>query len=78
MASWCAASFGAMSASIFSISSSVFDWLRLKKAREVRVSSAPDFSIATMVFSKVGGAGSCAMASTSFRCSAMPFSKAGG
>jgi len=41
------------------------------------VSSAPDFSSATMVFSKVGAAGSCAMASISLRWSAMPFSSAG-
>ncbi len=42
-----------------------------------RSSKRPERSSATIVFSKVGGCGSFAMASISFSCSAMPASKAG-
>ena len=70
-------SLGAISVSIFSIASSVLDELRLKNTSETRVRSWPDFSIATMVLSKVAGAELWAMASISLRCWAMPASNAG-
>jgi hypothetical protein len=42
-----------------------------------RVNSSPERSIATIVFSKVGGAGFFAIASICLRCAAMPASSAG-
>ena len=57
IASCCAASFGAISFSIFCRAGLVFAPVRLEKMRSTRSSSSPVFSSATIVFSKVGGAG---------------------
>ena len=77
IASLCADSFGAVSASSFCIVSFVFDALRLKNTFDTRVSSLPVRSIATIVFSNVGAVELCASAWTSLRCSTMPASNAG-
>ena len=45
--------------------------------RMTRVSSWPERSMASMVFSKVGGAAWLAMESTSARCARIPASRAG-
>ena len=66
IASSCAASFGASIERTFSSSGSLLAATTPKKTSETRSSSWPLFSRATMVFSKVGGSGLLAMASTSF------------
>jgi hypothetical protein len=77
IASACAVSRGATSASMSRIPGVLQEPTRVKKAAETRRRIAPDRSSATSVFSKVGGSGSAVMASTSARCSAIPASKAG-
>jgi len=77
IASECAASFGAISRCSFCSSGLVLAPFRAKNTRLVRASSCPAFSIATTVFSKLGGAWLPAIAAISRRCSAMPCSKAG-
>ena len=52
------------------------DEVRLPNTFHARVSSAPDRSSATIVFSKVAGSGAATIAATSARCSAMPASSA--
>ena len=66
-----------MTPSILSISSSVSASFRLENTTLTRLSSRPDRSRATIVFSKVGLSGFPAIASTSFSWSAIPRSKPG-
>jgi hypothetical protein len=77
MASECADSLGAMSVCACSITGLVCEELSTKNTVLARVSSWPERSSATMVFSKVGAALLLAIAATSWRCSAMPASSAG-
>ena len=77
MASRCAENFGAYSDSSFSRASFLSVPIRLKNTLVARSSTWPLFSMATMVFWKVGASGLLAMASISRSCSAMPASKAG-
>ncbi|ODU46933.1 MAG: hypothetical protein ABS98_12610 [Lysobacteraceae bacterium SCN 69-48] len=77
MASRCAENFGAYSVCSLSRASFLSVLTRLKNTLVARSSSWPLFSIATMVFWKVGASGLLAIASISRSCCAMPASKAG-
>ncbi len=59
------------------ISASVLQAFRREKAFSTRMSSAPERSSATMVFSKLGAAGFAVMTATSASSARMPASKAG-
>src|SRR4051794_18501636 len=76
MASACAASSGASSRSISRSRGVDTDEARLPNTRPARLSSRPERSSATTVFSKVGGWSEPTIAATSARCSAMPASSA--
>ena len=77
IASACAASSGATSASTARMPSVLDDAASTKNTAETRRSTSPERSRATSVFSNVGGAGSAAIASTSARWRAMPSTNAG-
>ena len=72
-----AVSLGLISVLISSSRSVVFDPVSAKKTVATRPSMRPDFSSATIVFSKVGGAGLSMIAWISAWWIAMPCSKAG-
>src|SRR5690606_14845643 len=76
-ASLWADSFGAYSACSALRASLVSAPTRLKNTEAVRDRMSPDSSSGRIVFSNVAGSGLLAIASTSFRCSAMPRSNAG-
>ena len=67
IASACAASRGATSASIARMPSVLHEAARTKKTAETRRRTSPERSRATIVFSNVGGAGSAVIAATSAR-----------
>ena len=73
----CADSFGATSLRISSIASFVCADERPKKTVATRSSRRPERSIATIVFSNVGGSDCVAIASISASWSAIPRSNAG-
>ena len=77
IASACAASSGATSASTARMPSVLHEAASTKNTAETRRSTSPERSRATIVFSNVGGAGSAAIASTSARWRAMPSTNAG-
>ena len=77
IASACAASCGATSASMSRMPGVLHEPTRVKNTAETRRRIAPDRSSATSVFSNVGGCGSAVIASTSARCSAIPAANAG-
>ena len=68
---------GATSLAIAWICSLVSAPVRVLKTPDTLIISIPVASSAARVFSKVGGSGFCAIASTSARCSAIALSKAG-
>ncbi len=72
------ASFGEISSSTCWISGVPSAGAMVKKAISARFSSAPERSIASMVFSKLGAAGDAAIASSSARACRIPSSIAGG
>lgn len=74
IASACLESFGVTSFWISWTPGVVSEDAWLKNTAETRSSRAPDLSSASIVFSKVGGSGFSAIASTSASCSAMPCS----
>ena len=77
MASWCAASLGASMSFTFCSAGFRFAAVTPSNTAITRLKSCPVFSIATNVFSNVGGAGLSAIACISLRCCAMPASMAG-